>query len=233
MTILPDEWLENLIAPFVRDSVMVVTGNVLPMELDTPAQRLFERYGGLGRGFTRFEVGMDWFESSRWRAVPTWRLGATACAAFRADIFRNPSIGLIEEALGAGTPTGCSEDTYIFYKVLKEGYTIVYEPKAFVWHRHRRSMKEFRRQIFNYSKGHVAYHLITLFRDRDPRALARIFIELPRYHFSQIVKKALGGNALPLSLTFLQISGNLAGPFALWRSLQRVKREGRSEPFNH
>jgi hypothetical protein len=47
-------------------------------------------------------------------------------------------------------------------------------------------MKAFRRQIYNYSKGHVAYHLITLFRDRDLRALVRIFIELPRYHASQI-----------------------------------------------
>jgi len=232
-TIMPDDWLENLVAPFARDCVMVVTGNVLPMELETPAQHLFERYGGLGRGFSRFEVDLDWFESIQWKAVPTWSLGATACAAFRADIFRHPSIGLIEEALGAGTPTGCSEDTYTFYKVLKEGYTIVYEPKAFVWHRHRSSMKAFRRQIYNYSKGHVAYHLITLFRDHDPRALLRIFIELPRYHASRIMKKALGKDPFPLSLRFLEIAGNLAGPFALLRSMRRVKREGRSEPFNH
>jgi GT2 family glycosyltransferase len=232
-TIMPDDWLENLIAPFARDCVMVVTGNVLPLELETPAQRYFEQYGGLGRGFARCEVGLDWFESFRWRAVPTWSLGATACAAFRADIFKHPSIGLIEEALGAGTPTGCSEDTYTFYKVLKEGYTIVYEPRAFVWHRHRRDMKAFRRQIYNYSKGHVAYHLITLFRDRDPRALVRIFIELPCYHASRIMKQALGKDPFPITLRLLEIAGNLAGPFALWRSLRRVKREGRSEPFNH
>jgi GT2 family glycosyltransferase len=232
-TIMPDDWLENLIAPFARDCVMVVTGNVLPMELETPAQRYFEQYGGLGRGFSRREVGLDWFESIRWRAVPTWTLGATACAAFRTDIFRHPSIGLIEEALGPGMPSGVGEDTYIFYKVLKEGYTIVYEPKAFVWHKHRRSMKAFRRQIYNYSKGHVAYHLFTLFRDRDPRALLQIFIHLPLYHVSRIMKKALGKDPFPLSLRFLEIAGNLAGPFALWRSLRRVKREGRSEPFTH
>ena len=44
----------------------------------------------------------------------------------------------MDEALGAGMPTGCSEDTYLFYKILKAGYTLVYEPSADVWHRHRR-----------------------------------------------------------------------------------------------
>jgi O-antigen biosynthesis protein len=225
---MPDDWLENLVAPFVQDNVMVVTGNVLPMELETPAQHLFEVYGGLGRGFTRQEADIDWFEAFRRKAVPTWQLGATACAAFRANIFSHPSIGLFDEALGAGTPTGCSEDTYLFYKVLKEGYTIVYEPLAYVWHKHRRDMSELRRQIYNYSKGHVAYHLTTLLRDRDLRALIRILIELPRYHASRIKYHLFGRGIYPFSLTFLEIAGNLMGGWALWRSRKRVKHLGLS-----
>ena len=47
---VPPDWLEKLIAPFARPDVMVVTGNVLPIELETAAQQLFEAYGGLGRG---------------------------------------------------------------------------------------------------------------------------------------------------------------------------------------
>jgi glycosyltransferase involved in cell wall biosynthesis len=228
---MPDDWLENLVAPFVQDNVMIVTGNVLPMELETPAQHLFELYGGLGRGFSRRKADGDWFESFRRRAVPTWQLGATACAAFRADIFSHPSIGLLDEALGAGTPTGCSEDTYLFYKVLKEGYTIVYEPMAYVLHKHRRDMRGLRRQIYNYSKGHVAYHLTTLFRDRDLRALTRLFIELPCYHASRLKGHLLNRSVLPLSLTLLEISGNLAGAWALWRSRRRVKRDGLSDSY--
>jgi GT2 family glycosyltransferase len=228
---MPEDWLENLVAPFVQDNVTVVTGNVLPMELETPAQHFFELYGGLGRGFSRREADREWFESFRRRAVPTWQLGATACAAFRADIFTHPSIGLLDEALGAGTPTGCSEDTYLFYKVLKEGYTIVYEPTAYVWHKHRRDMKELRRQIYNYSRGHVAYHLTTLFRDRDPRALIRLFIELPLDHASRLKKHLLGRSSYPFSLTLLEIAGNLAGAHALWRSRRRVRREGSSDAY--
>ena len=130
-------------------------------------------YGGLGKGFDRVEFGSGWFHHRR-SAVPTWLIGATANAAFRAAIFRLPGIGLMDEALGAGTPTGCSEDTYAFYRILKTGGTIVYSPDAYVWHRHRASMRDVRRQIYAYSKGHVAYHLTTLLRDADRRALVRL-----------------------------------------------------------
>lgn len=230
-TTMPVDWLENLVAPFVQDNVMIVTGNVLPMELDTPAQHFFELYGGLGRGFARKEADRDWFEAFRRKAVPTWQLGATACAAFRADIFSHPSIGLLDEALGAGTPAGCSEDTYLFYKVLKEGYTIVYEPSAYVWHKHRRDMKGLRRQIYSYSKGHVAYHLTTLLRDRDLRALLRLFVELPRYHASRLKSHLFGRSIYPFSLTLLEIAGNLAGGWALWSSRRRVKHLGPSGAY--
>jgi GT2 family glycosyltransferase len=221
------DWIERLVAPFERDEVMIVTGNVLPAELETDAQCLFEAYGGLGRGFTRFAVDADWFRRSR-RAVPTWQLGCTANAAFRASIFSMPEIGLIDEALGAGTPTGCSEDTYIFYRVLKAGFEIVYEPHALVWHRHRNTMRALRRQIYSYSKGHVAYHLTTWLNDSDPRALVRLMYELPRTYAQRAYHRLRGWSEYPLSFIALEVLGNLAGPWALWQSRRRVRRLGRS-----
>lgn len=229
--IIPPGWLEKLVTPFARSDVMIVTGNVLPFELETTAQYLFEIYGGLGRGFTRIEVNGDWFEGFRYRAVPTWNLGATANAAFRATIFSHPQIGLMDEALGPGMPSGVGEDTYLFYKVLKAGYTLVYEPTAYVWHKHRRDMPTLRRQIYNYSKGHVAYHLTTLLRDHDLRALVRLGIDLPGAHKWRIQEWLRGRSEYPLSLTLVEIWGNLAGPWTLWRSRRRAKREGRSPSY--
>jgi GT2 family glycosyltransferase len=235
--VIPPDWLEKLIAPFSRADVMIVTGNVLPYELDTRAQQFFEHYGGLGRGFKRFEVSGDWFESYRRYAVPTWELGATANAAFRATIFSDPRIGLLDEALGVGTPTGCSEDTLLFYRVLKAGHTLMYEPTAYVWHKHRRDMPALRRQIYSYSKGHVAYHLTTLLQDHDLRALLHIAVHMPIWHIKQLgwqIKDLLRGRRnrdYPLWLTLTEIRGNLAGPWALWRSRRRVKREGYSKPY--
>lgn len=230
VTMLP-EWLEKLAAPFARADVMVVTGNVLPFELETEAQQLFEAYGGLGRGFERREVGRDWFDSFRRRAVPTWTLGATANAAFRASIFAHPEIGMIDEALGAGTPTGCSEDTYVFYRVLKAGYVITYEPDAYVWHKHRRDTSVFRHQIYSYSKGHVAYHLTTLLRDHDLRALVRLGFELPVLTVRRIRQRLRGKSIYPVHLILCEVLGSLVGPFSLLRSRYRVKRHGRSRQY--
>jgi glycosyltransferase involved in cell wall biosynthesis len=229
--VAPPNWVERLVAPFARSDVMIVTGNVLPFELETRSQQLFELYGGLGRGFKRFEVNGDWFESFKFRAVPTWELGATANAAFRATIFTHPRIGLMYEALGPGMPSGVGEDTYLFYKVLKAGYTLAYEPEAFVWHKHRRDMAALRRQLFNYSKGGPAYHLTTFFEDGDVRGLMRLLIELPRAFKWRIKERIRGRSDYPLSLIMLEIWGNLLGFKGLWDSWQRVKREGRSQPY--
>lgn len=223
----PPDWLENLVRPFRAPEVMVVTGNVLPAQLDTPAQLLFEVYGGLGRGFAAATLDAKWF--ARWRrSVPTWQLGCTANAAFRASIFSHPRIGLMDESLGAGTPTGCSEDTYVFYRVLKAGYAVAYEPRAYVWHRHRSTMDALRRQIYDYSKGHVAYHLLTWLVEGDVRALIRLGYELPVAYVRRIALRLRRRSDYPLNLIGLEIAGNLAGPWALWQSRRRVRRLGRS-----
>jgi glycosyltransferase involved in cell wall biosynthesis len=228
----PPGWLEILIAPFADADVMAVTGNILPLELETAAQRIYETYGALGRGFERRVVNGAWFRQLR-GAVPTWKLGATANAAFRATIFGEAQIGLMDEALGPGMPSGVGEDTYLFYRILKAGHTVLYEPAAYVWHRHRRDMAALRRQIYGYSKGHVAYHLTTLIRDHDLRALVRLGLGLPPWRARQLIQwgKGQAGSAYPLHLILLEVAGNLAGPWCLWRSRRRVRREGRSGPY--
>jgi GT2 family glycosyltransferase len=228
---LPPDWLEKLLIPFARPDVMIVTGHVLPLQLETIEQQLFESYGGLGRGFYPFEANGNWFESFPRDAVPTWRLGATANAAFRATMFTHPDIGLMDEALGPGMPSGVGEDTYLFYKVLKAGYAIVYEPSAFVYHKHRSDRASLSRQLYGYSKGHIAYNLTTWLRDGDWRGIWRICIVFPLWYGKRILDWLRGKSDYPLSLILLELSGNLAGPWSLWRSRLRVKQLGHSSPY--
>ena len=228
---IPSDWLEKILSPFCRQEVMIVTGNVLPIELETSSQKAFEDYGGLGRGFYSFEVNGDWFESFPRYAVPTWSLGATANAAFRAKILSHPEIGLMDEALGPGMPSGVGEDTYLFYKTIKAGYTLIYEPSAYVWHKHRNHPSALRKQLYGYSKGHVSYNLTTWFRDGDWRGLYQILVGLSSYHFKQLILWFVGRSSYPISLIWLEILGNLAGSWSLWRSHLRVRREGRSVPY--
>jgi GT2 family glycosyltransferase len=225
---VPKDWLAHVLGPFDRPDVGIVTGNVLPRELETRAQWVFESYGGLGRGFERREYARDWLDAHRRSAAPTWELGGTANAAFRAEVFANPHVGLFDEALSTGTSAGGGEDIHLFYKAIQAGYTLVYEPSAYVWHRHRREMAALRKQIYNYSKGHVSYHLTTLIRDRDRRALIYLAARLPRSHLSRTKRRLLRQSDYPISLILLEIAGNLASPLGLWRSVWRVSRRGHS-----
>lgn len=226
----PPDWLEKLLAPFVRPDVMAVTGNTLPIQLDTFAQQLFEEWGdgGLGRGFEGFEGSPHWFERTAIHPVPAWKLGATANAAFRATVFHHPDIGLMYEPLGPGMPSGVGEDTYLLYKIMKAGFSVVYEPSAFVWHRHRRDLPALRRQLYNYSKGIVSYQLTTLLNDRDQRALKMLFRDLPGWHIQRIRQRFQKQSHHPIPLSLVEIWGHLAGPWSLWRSHQRVRAEGKS-----
>jgi O-antigen biosynthesis protein len=228
---MSSDWVEKLIAPFSRADVMCVTGNVLPQVLETSSQQMFEKYGGLGRGFTSFEVATSWFERSWCHSVSTWELGGTANAAFRASVFHHPDIGLMNEPLGPGMPSGVGEDIYIFYKILKAGYTISYEPDAQVWHKHRRTFAALRRQLYNYSKGFVSYQLTTLLLDQDRRSLFNVFIYLPLYHLKRVYYSLRGWIDYPISLVLLEVAGNLAGPWSLWQSYQRVRKAGRSQSY--
>ncbi len=229
--IAPPDWLETLIQPFTRPDVMAVTGNVLPLELETPSQQAFEAYGGLGRGYQSLEVNGDWFELFPHKPSPTWTLGGTANVAFRTCIFDHPDIGLMDEALGPGMPSGVGEDTYLFYKVLKAGYTIIYCAQACVWHKHRQTLAALRRQLFNYSKGHVSYNLTTWLKDGDWRGLAQVLIGLPKAHGFRVKERLLGRSSYPLSLIGIEILGNLAGPWSLGMSHLLVKQRGTSSPY--
>ena len=228
--IVPSNWAEILIGAFVRRDVAAVTGHVLPYALENDAQHYFEMYGGLGRGYEKKEYGNKWFGSFGKSPVPTWEIGACANAAFRAEIFRNKDIGLLKELLGPGMPSGVGEDTYLFYKILKAGFTIIYEPNAYVWHKHRKTRKAFQKQLFNYSKGHVCYHLVTGIQDGDWRGLLRLIYVLPKYHLTRIIRRLMGRSDYPVHLVLIEIIGNVFGPVALLLSWIKVAR-GKSIPF--
>lgn len=227
---VPPNWLETLLSHFQRPEVGVVTGNLLPLSLEAEAEQLFEQYWGLGCGTQRFEVDGHWFAASK-TAVAGWDLGATANAAFRAEIFSDPKVGMMEETLGTGTPVGAGEDPYLFYRVVQAGHTLVYEPEAFVWHQHRQDLRALGQQTYRYSKSAAAYHLTTWIFDGDRRAIKALFWTLPLHYLRRLISSALGLLDYPLSLAWWDVVGYCVGPWSLWRSHRRVRRLGRSAPY--
>jgi hypothetical protein len=136
---------------------MTVTGLVLPDAIDVHPHRLFEQYGGFGRGFVRryFQVDVLGGESAAESHGGTGKFGTGANMAFRRSLFER--IGMFDPALDVGTPTNGGGDLEMFYRVLKAGDMLVYEPSAIVRHRHRREYAQLRTQLANNGIGFYAY----------------------------------------------------------------------------
>jgi glycosyltransferase involved in cell wall biosynthesis len=133
----------------------VVSGVIVPAELETQAQLWFEQFGGhsKGRGFKP-----DVFSpATAHRQSPLYPLppfGTGANMTFRPGVIER--IGGFDTALGAGTPAMGSEDTLAFTQVLVGGGTIVYQPSAVTYHYHRRDLEGLRKQMVGYGAGLTA-----------------------------------------------------------------------------
>jgi GT2 family glycosyltransferase len=142
----------------------VVSGAVVPAELETAAQVWFEQFGGhnKGRGFRPAVFG----PRSAHRQNPLYPLppfGAGANMAFRPGVIER--IGGFDTALGAGTPAQAAEDTLAFTQVLLNGGTIVYQPSAITRHYHRRDLDGLRHQMIGYGRGLTAAYTSLVLAD--------------------------------------------------------------------
>jgi hypothetical protein len=79
---------------------------VLPLELESAAQRFYEAYGGLGRGFDRRVVDGSWFREFRTAVADVERSAPPPNAAFRATIFADPRHRADGRSAGPGMPSG-------------------------------------------------------------------------------------------------------------------------------
>ncbi len=150
------DWVTALARVFAEHpEVMAVTGLVVPLELETGAQILFETYGGFGRGFARGWYRLDECRSTRGLHIGSGRFGTGANMAYRRSVFEQ--IGSFDPALDVGTDTNGGGDLEMFFRVLQEGHSLVYEPGAIIRHQHRRSYDELREQLTNHGIGLYSY----------------------------------------------------------------------------
>jgi glycosyltransferase involved in cell wall biosynthesis len=196
------QWLRAIGTRLAMNPEMeVVTGLILPAEMESPAQIWYERYyGGFNgpRTFLPLTLEADprsprLLRGSRiltrdsrgaaHRSLPVYGIGAYSAGAnmtFRKSTIER--IGYFDVALGTGTPALGGEDLAAIITVLWTGGKMGYEPSAVTYHQHRREYSELLRMLDGNGLGFTAM-LASLVRS-DPRHLLGLSSQ-----FSSAVKK--------------------------------------------
>jgi glycosyltransferase involved in cell wall biosynthesis len=233
--VVADEgWLEWLTAPFAESDVTVACGMVLPLELETEAQKRFEQYAGFSKGMERrsYDAGSGPIAGRLLYPFVNGVIGVGNNMAFRrAEII---ATGGFDTALGAGSAAGSCEETWAFSKAILRGGRIVYEPRALCWHEHRKDGDALRDQIFGYGVGLGAVLTKALTHDLRfyPRAARSLQIALGL----QLRKRALGHNGAnratsdqttrPDELLRARREGVVRGPLRYAQGVLRSRRLG-------
>ena len=216
-------WLLELVKAFsIADDVACVTGLVLPLELETPAQILLEEYGGFSKGFIRRVYDMAENRAKQpLYPYTAGRFGTGACMAFRSAFLR--SVGGFDLALR------CGMDFAAFFQVVTQGYKLVYEPAAIVHHLHHRDYAMLRKQIYNYGVGLTA--CLTKVILESPLLLFDILAKVPYGLFfilsSRSPKNSKKSKNYPQELSALERKGMVYGPFAYVRSRWGIRKLAR------
>jgi glycosyltransferase involved in cell wall biosynthesis len=214
-------WLAAIGANFADPDVGCATGLVLPLELETAAQEDFELYCQHRRDLHPHVYSRRVLRSSAAGVV-----GMGANMAFRRRLLI--TLGGFDMRLGPGTYTRTGDETDMFARVLDSGRLIVYNPDAYVWHRHRRSPDEERSCVFGYGVG--LYSMLTkrFFEQRDFGAL----ITGGRWLIGPLVKAVgakIGRRPTARWKTVLaETAGAPFGPFCFAYEAWRSRAERRS-----
>jgi GT2 family glycosyltransferase len=202
-----------------------VTGTVVPSELETPSQLMFDRYGSVRRrrGFDRavFSPATRRQQSPLY-PMPPFGIGANM--AFRREAVRR--IGGFDRALGAGTIVSSAEDTAAFSSVLLAGGTIVYQPSAVVHHHHRQDEGALEKLMTAHGRGLGAFYASMLVRrPSSALELARLTPRALRDQFSSGGEKLSKlGDDFPPELLRANRLGILQGPWAYAKARAAAKR---------
>ncbi|NEK94476.1 glycosyltransferase [Modestobacter muralis] len=205
-------WVDGLIRGFTEvPGTVVVAGLVIPLELSTAAQVVFEARG-FGRGYARRV-----FRSTP--GVPAGRehaaLGDAGTGADMA-VMRVPVLGLggFDPALDVGTPTGGAGDHELFFRVIAAGHALVYEPSAVVMHRHRTTMPGLARQRRGDGTGSYSWWLGAgrRYGRRQYAGLRRQAVRWAlRHHLTNVARSLLYPELFPPALSWADARGAAEG----------------------
>jgi GT2 family glycosyltransferase len=223
-TVADPGWLDGLRRTLAdQPDAAVITGLVLPHELETLAQILFERRGGFRRAF-----GPRRFAGARHPDNALYPLGAGMFGAGANMVVRKDvalALGGFDEALDTGPALPGGGDLDLFYRVVRAGHALAYAPEMLVFHRHRRDYRSMLSQYRSWGAGLAAYLQKTAAVEPSQKGLVR---RLRRwwvgYQLRELVRGLRRrGGALP-DQVLAELVGMSVSAGAYDRSLRQTER---------
>ncbi len=211
---LQEAWAEN-------PDAAAFTGLVMPLRLDTSAQVLFEKRNGFRRGFDKKRFAEE-MPGNRLYPCGAGIFGAGCNMTFRREVLH--AIGGFDEALDTGTPLAGGGDLDVFYRVIRAGYVLVYEPGYMVFHEHRASESALRRQYYTWGLGFMAFVEKSYRNDPPKRAqFRRLVMWWIGDQLSQLIRALRRKHVLPFSMVCAEFFGGIIGICGEYsRSLRRI-----------
>lgn len=213
------DWLRWLVEPFTCADVGATTGLVFPLELETPAQKLFELYSGFSLGLERRSYDLETNRADDRLLYPFWggMFGSGASMAFRREGF--VAAGGFDPALTTG------QDVDALSAAVLRGERLVYEPRSLCWHANHREVAALRRQLFIYGVGFTATLTKALLHDRRfCAAVARSVPVVVGLYRRRRSRPRDSQPTLPADLARLERLGMLWGPMRYARGAVRSRR---------
>lgn len=218
-------WLQGLKQALIEHpDAGAVTGLVLPAELRTEAQILFERRGGFQKHFATKRFGRE-LPGHPFYPCLGGQYGTGCNMAWRRSVLLD--LGGFDEALDAGAALPGGGDTDMFYRAVRAGHPLVYEPRFLVFHRHRTELDQLRRQYaWSWGLGLMAYVSKTWRSDVPHRPqLRRLVTWWFANELRELARSAAGRHVLPPSMLAGELWGGIVGLCGAYdRSQSRARR---------
>jgi glycosyltransferase involved in cell wall biosynthesis len=180
--LLTQNWCYEVWSTFQQEDIDAMTGLVIASSLETESQVIFEKHWSFNKGYTD-----KLFDSSFLTSVAprVWEIGAGANMAFRRTALQKANY--FDKRLDAGR-AGCSGDSEIWFRLLHLGCKIYYNPRAVVFHKHRREISSLKNQLYFYMRGHATATMIQHKLSNQYGYLTYLRMSLPRYYLTQLRK---------------------------------------------